>query len=125
MSGRPLFDQHSEGILEAIKAGASIPDAAREAGVGEPTVKGWLSRGRKDPKSKYGSFAARVDAAFTERKLPAEGDRPADRSELLVLTSRAARAGNVQAMRLLSELLGEGDGDSADELSRFEPKAKR
>lgn len=125
MSPPSLFEQHSEAIFESIKAGASIPDAAREAGVAEPTVKGWLSRGRKDPKSKYGAFAARVDAAFTERKLPAEGDRPADRDELLLLTTRAARAGNVQAMRLLSELLGAQDGEDTDELSRFDAKAGR
>ena len=92
--------------------------------IGAPTVSGWLTRGRKDPKSKYGSFAARVDAALTERKLPAKSDQPADRDELLLLASRAARAGNVQAMRLLAELLTD-DGDGRDELSEFDELAQR
>jgi len=97
-----LFEQHSEAVLAAIKDGASIPDAARGADIGAPTVSGWLSRDRKEPTSKYGSFAARVDTALTERKLPAKSDQPADRDELLLLASRASRAGNVQAMTLLS-----------------------
>ena len=100
MSRPSVFEQHSEAVLDAIRDGVSIPDAARQVDVGVPTVKGWLSRGRKDPRSKYGAFAARVDAALTERKLPAQGDRPADRDELLLLGSRAARTGNVHAMRL-------------------------
>lgn len=125
MSPPSLFDQHSEPVLEAIKAGASIPDAARGQEIGGPTVKGWLSRGRKDPTSKYGAFAARVEVAFTERKLPASGDLPANRDELLLLTSRAARAGNVQAMRLLGELLAGPEGDDDDALSKFDGKGKR
>lgn len=120
MSRTTLFQARSEGVLGAIQAGASIADAARENEVGEPTVKGWLSRGRKDPTTVYGAFAARVDEAFTKRKLPSEDDRPADRDELLLLTSRAARAGNVQAMRLLSELIDPDTGDGSDELTRFD-----
>lgn len=124
MSRLCLFEQHSEAVLEAIRDGASIADAASLVDVGGPTVKGWLSRGRNDPKSKYAAFAARVDAALTERKLPAKSDQPADRDELLLLASRAARAGNVQAMRLLSELLID-DGDGRDELSDFDELARR
>ena len=105
----------------AVRDGATICAAATGAGVAETTVKGWLKRGRQDPKSKYGKFASAVDDAFSDRKLPSEDDRPADRTELLTLASRAARAGNVQAMRLLAELLEPGD-DSGDELSRFDSK---
>ncbi len=125
MSRQTLFEEHSDVVLEAIQDGASIPDAARQVGVGAPTIKGWLARGRDDAKSKYGGFAHAVDAALTKRKLPAEGDLPADREELLVLASRAARAGNVQAMRLLSEmLLGDPAGDT-DELSGFDDLARQ
>lgn len=125
MSRQTLFEEHSEAVIDAIKDGASIPDAARMVEIGAPTISGWLSRGRKDSKSKYAAFAARVDAALTERKLPAKTDQPADRDELLLLASRAARAGNVQAMRLLGELLAGDDGDGRDELSEFDELAKR
>ena len=120
MSGGNLFDGHSEAVLAAIRDGATLPDAAREAGVAHPTLKGWLTRGRKEPSTKYGAFAAHVDAALTKRKLPANSDLPADRDELLVLVSRAARAGNVQAMRLLGELLDGSGDEAADELSEFD-----
>ncbi len=119
MKGTSQFEASSEAVLEAIRDGASIPDAALLVEIAPPTVSGWLSRGRKDPKSKYATFAARVDAALTEKKLPANGDLPADHDELLILVSRAARAGNVTAMRLLSELLTT-DPDNSDALSKFE-----
>lgn len=119
MSPRTLFSDHNEAVLAAIRDGATIGEAATGAGVAEPTVKGWLKRGRQDPKSKYGKFAELVDAAFSDRKMPAAGDLPADRGELLVLASRAARSGNVQAMRLLAEMLEPGD-DQGDELSGFD-----
>ena len=125
MTRKPLFDQHSEAVLAAIKAGATLPDAAREAGVSHPTIRGWVTRGHKDPTSKYGGFAAGVDAALTKRKLPENTDLPADREELLVLVSRAARAGSVTAMRLLSELLTEPDQDTGDELAAFEVLTRR
>lgn len=124
MTRPTLFEDYSDAVLALIRDGASIPDAARELEIGEPTIKGWLSRGRKDPKSKYGGFAASVSEAFTERKLPANDDRPADRDELLILASRAARAGNVQAMRLLGELLADSGGETeADEFDEL--KARR
>lgn len=66
---------------------------------------GWLRRGRDDRQSKYGAWAIEVDQVLDRRKLPPEDERPADRAELLLLTTRAARAGNVTAMRLLADLL--------------------
>ena len=121
MSPVTLFSEQNEAVLTAIRDGATIGEAATGAGVAEPTVKGWLKRGRQDPKSKYGRFAADVDKAFNDRTMPAEGDRPADRGELVMMASRAARSGNVQAMRLLAELL-EPTGDDGDELSGFDAK---
>jgi transposase-like protein len=125
VSRQTLFEQHSDAVLQALKDGASIPDAARLVDIGDSTIKGWLRRGRDDPKSKYGGFAASVDAAFSDRKLPPNGELPADRDELLVLASRAARSGNVQAMRLLGELLLPGDPDATDELTKFDQLARQ
>jgi len=125
MSRQNLFEAHSDAILEAIKDGASIPDAVRQVKVGAPTVSGRLKRGRDDPKSKYGGFSHAVDAALTKRKLPANGDRPADRDELLLLASRASRAGNVTAMRLLSELISPDSGEAVDELTEFDELARK
>ncbi len=125
MSRQSLFEDHSEVVLDLIREGASIPDDARQVDIGAPTIKGWISRGRDDPKSKYGGFSHAVDAALTKRKLPANGDRPADRDELLLLASRASRAGNVTAMRLLSELISPDSGEAVDELTEFDELARK
>ena len=121
MSRQSHFERLSDDVLTAIQNGATVADAARENGLGESTIMGWLRRGRDDRKSKYGTFAADVDNAISSRKMPAHDERPADRGELLMLASRAARAGNVQAMRLLGELL-DPDADSGDALTAFDGK---
>lgn len=113
------FDRCSEGVLEAIRAGATIREAATGEGIKEPTVKGWLTRGRKEPKSMYGAFAAKVDAAFEARKMPDSDEVAMDRDELMLVASRAARSGNVQAMKLLSELL-EPTTEAGDALTEFD-----
>jgi hypothetical protein len=116
------FEGCSESVLEALVAGVSGEDAARQHDISPRTIERLLSRGRQDPVSKYGPFSEAVDRARAHRELPPPGERPADPSELKILISEAARKGNVQAMRLLWEVLGsEGgqdrnQGDSLDEL---------
>ena len=121
MSRQTLYEEHSEAILEALRAGATIGEAGASEGVAAATVKGWLKRGRQEPRSKYGGFAASVDAAFAERSMPGADERPADRDELILLAWTAARAGSVPAMRLLAELLEPTD-DQGDALSAFDGK---
>ena len=120
MSRMTMYERHSGAVLEGIRAGATVGEAATGEGVAESTVHGWLKRGRKDPKSKYGKFSSAVDSAFAEKTMPAPGDRPADQAELLMMATRAARAGNVTAMRLLAELLDPTDADSGDALTEFD-----
>ena len=69
------------------------------------------------PRSMYCAFAAQVDAAFEARKMPEATEQPMDRDELMLVASRAARSGNVQAMKLLADLLDpdQGDGDALTE----------
>lgn len=120
MSRQSHFERLSEAVLTSIRNGATVEDAARQHGLGESTVKGWLRRGRDDAKSKYGKWAADVDAAIRGRRMPTPGDRPADREELLLMATQAARAGSVQAMRLLADLLDPTDADNTDALSEFD-----
>lgn len=101
------FTTSGEAVLAALLAGLSEADAARQHGVAVRTVQRWLERGREDPDSAYGSFARAVDGARADRALPDE--LPADEGELLLVASRAARKGNVQAMRLVWEMLKVGD----------------
>ncbi|MCB8970361.1 MAG: hypothetical protein M9964_00450 [Solirubrobacterales bacterium] len=100
------FQRCSAEVVTAIGDGCSIADAARAAGCDSRTVDRWLSNGRKDPHGPYGRFAAQVEARLKERGMPASEHRAVmDRSELLEIISKAARAGSVAAMRLASELI--------------------
>lgn len=122
MSRMTMFERHSQAVLEGIRAGATVGEAGAGEDVAESTIHGWLKRGRKDPLSKYGKFAGQVDEAFTARTMPAPGDRPADRGELLMMATRAARGGSVTAMRLLAELLEPTDKNKGDSLTDFDGK---
>jgi transposase-like protein len=121
------FEGCSESVLKALVAGVSGEDAARQHDISPRTVERWLARGRQDPGSKYGSFAEAVDRARADRELPPPGERPADPSELRILISKAARKGNVQAMRLLWEVLQSEDGQvpsQGDILDELEAKRR-
>lgn len=63
------FETCSESVMEALVAGVSGEDAARQQGITARTVERWLARGREDPDSKYGPFAEAVDRARAEREL--------------------------------------------------------
>jgi hypothetical protein len=121
------FEKCSEGVREALVAGVSGEDAARQHRIAARTVERWLARGRQDPESKYGPFAESVDRARAERELSPPDERPADPGELRLLVSKAARKGNVQAMRLLWEVHQAQDGDDrhqGDILDELEAKRR-
>jgi transposase-like protein len=121
------FDSCSEGVLDALLAGVSVADTARQHRIASRTIDRWLARGRRDPESKYGPFAEAVDRTRADRELPPPDERPANPSELKILISKAARKGNVQAMRLLWEVLGSEDGqdrNQGDILDELEAKRR-
>ena len=83
-----------------MRAGVSLADAARFAGVAPRTLRGWLRNGRRDPTSSYGPFARAIDDA---RARTAAGGTM-DAGELRAVVGRAARHGSVRAMRLVWEM---------------------
>jgi hypothetical protein len=60
--GRPtkLNDEVSDRIISSIKAGNFRNTAALWAGVGDRTMRDWMVRGERKPKSPFGSFRRRV-----------------------------------------------------------------
>jgi transposase len=113
-------------LLERIAAGVSMRDAARAVGIREKTVKGWLTRGRREETGDYADFAAAVEevrAAAKERAEPMDGD------ELAQVVSGMARAGSVQAAKLRWEMLrapGEAEEKAeADPLAEVDELARR
>lgn len=117
MSGKHAFPSVSEGVVQAISGGASIADAAVQAGVSERTVKNWLTKGRREPGTEYAAFAERVDALRAERELPDTSRM--DEDELFEVVSGACRKGSVAAMKLLWEMLrADQNFDEDDEADR-------
>ncbi len=97
------FKAKSDEIIAAVRAGATIEDAARSVDVPIATVRRWLRDGRKGAQS-YVSFAEAVDGARGERKAAERAlDGPLSIEEAELLLAKAARKGSVPALRLWFE----------------------
>lgn len=104
------FEVHADSIVDAVKAGASVEEASRVAGVPVATVRRWLRDGRKG-KQHYASFSTAVDGARAGRKQAERAlvDGPLSPEEAERLVARAARKGSVPALRLYFERMAAED----------------
>jgi IS30 family transposase len=115
-------------LIERTAAGVSLRDACRALGLREATVKGWLTRGRRENDGDYAAFAAAVDRARADRRSRPE---PMDADELARRVSEMVRGGSVQAAKLRWEMLraaepdGEGVKDDDDPLAEVDELARR
>ncbi len=99
----PKFTPENRGaLIERTAAGVSLPDACRALELRLPTVKSWLTRGRREGEGPYAEFAAAIQAAREEARNRPE---PMDEAELLLVISDLARKGSVQAARLRWEMI--------------------
>lgn len=115
---RTKFTPENRGaLIERTAAGVSLPDACRAADLRLTTVKGWITRGRRETDGPYAEFVAAIEQARQEAH-----DRPGPmtRDELRLEVSRAARNGSVQAMKLMDEIL-RGDEIKAANANRPDP----
>lgn len=97
----PKFDASCAALLDAVRAGASVDDAARECALSVHTVRGWIRKGRLVPGGAYGRFAAEVDAVRQLQRLPTRTELQAlTRDEVERIVAKAARAGNMTAVRV-------------------------
>jgi len=108
-------------VLESVRAGCSIDEAASQADRPVATVRRWLMEGRKRPDGKHGEFARAVDEARGQRRQAERAlEGPLSREEAELLLARAARKGSVPALRLWFEQRAAGDskqrGDEARKL---------
>lgn len=103
-------------VLERFAAGCTIYDTAHAVGVAEKTLKGWLTRGRREESGDYADFARRADEVRAEAKNRPE---PMTEEEHRLVVSESARKGNTQAMKLYWEMLL--DDRSADEEEPADP----
>lgn len=89
-------------LIERFAAGCTVTDAAIATDVREKTLKGWLTRGRKEESGDYADFAKAVDEARERARTRPD---PMDEAELARVVSESARKGNTQAMKLRWEML--------------------
>jgi hypothetical protein len=75
-------------LIERTGLGLSLADACRSVGVREATVKGWLTRGRREGSGDYAEFVAAIERA---REAARERPDPMDADELARVVSEMAR----------------------------------
>jgi len=110
-------------LLDRIERGASLPDAAAAEGLHASTLKGWLTRGRKEEAGDYAEFAAAVESARSRYREKLE--QPMDLGDLEREVWRSVRAGSVAAMKLAWEILkakseDADQGDASDPFSELD-----
>jgi transposase-like protein len=121
--GRTQFDHLAPRIVAAQKAGASLADACRENDISERTVKGWLTKGRKNPDSPYANFAFAIDFIREARDAP-DSDEPVDDEEVQLHLSRAIRNGSVPAMKVWTDTYRKKGGGEGEEKKPADPLGK-
>jgi hypothetical protein len=113
-------------LIERTAAGVSLADACRAVGVREATVKGWLTRGRRESQGEYVDFARAIERA---REAAEERPEPMDAEELDRVVSEMARKGSVQAAKLRWEMLqsssAEPEESADDPLAEVDELARR
>ena len=97
-----------ERVIEAVRAGASIDEAARQAGRPAGTVRRWLVEGRKRSDGNHGAFARLVDEARKAQRVDLEGEMTHEEAERIV--AAAMRRGSLQAVKLWLALHPPSDG---------------
>ena len=96
-------------LLRLFAAGSTIPDAAEGADVKTQTVKGWLTKGRKENDGPYAEFAQVVDVV----RGSADESEPMTVEDLERAVWKSVRVGSVTAMKLAWEILKARDPDDA------------
>lgn len=112
MAASKFTPEITEGLIELIGDGLTIKDAALAMEVREKTVRNWLAKGRSEEDGPHAAFADSIEEA---QQVAEERVEPMDRDELLLVVSKAARLGSVQAMKLMEEMLRRGANDDSDE----------
>ena len=95
---RSLFTPEARGaVLQGVRSGLSIAEAAERAGLSGQLVRNWASQGRAEDGtgSEHAAFAEALDAAREEAATAELSER-----EFHAHLNRSVRAGSIQAARL-------------------------
>lgn len=102
MAASKFTPERRAAAVEHFAGGMSVPAVAELIEVRVPTLKSWLTRGRREEGTVHADFARAVAAA---RQAAEDRDEPMDEDELRRVVSRSARKGNVQAQKLYWEMI--------------------
>ena len=98
---RQFTPEATGAVIQGVRAGLTLAEAAERAGLPVQTVANWLSRGRSETGTPHARFAEAVDqareAAQTEELTEPEFRR---------LLNRSVRNGSIQAARLWWNVYG-------------------
>jgi hypothetical protein len=109
--------ERRERFLTLLETGRNVEEACAAVGVGRATVTRWAATGRADPgRAEHAAFADRYDAIREGR-----GDAGLAVVDVVRLLERAARAGSVQAMKLLLDRLDRTDSQETTADSERDP----
>jgi transposase-like protein len=104
---REFTPANARAVIDAVREGLSIAEAAQKAGLSAKTVRNWLSRGRSEPAdTPHAAFAAALEEARDEAR-----DAALTEEEFYARLDRAVRAGSVQALRLWWQVHGTRDDE--------------
>lgn len=120
------FDEVSGQIIGAVRAGATLDAASRQAGVSVETVRSWAHKGRKDTEGRFGGFARELGEA-REAAEPTQADM--SWAEFEACLAKAIREGSVQAMRVYASIHRSGEApaepEQADPFAEVDDLAQR
>ena len=85
-------------IVERVRVGVSLTEAARAESVDPRTVRGWIQRGRQEDEGAYFDLAIAVDAARAEAEAAASG--PLTETEARQILEDQIRGGSLRAIEL-------------------------
>jgi len=106
-------------IIEAVRVGCSIDEAARQAGKPVGTVRRWLTAGRKGPDAKHAEFARMVDEARGAQRVGL-GEEPMTYEEVERRLTEQIRHGSLQAVKIWLALHPQDQVPAADPFSEFD-----
>jgi transposase-like protein len=109
-----------EAVLEGLRAGLTLSEAAQGADLPEGTLKGWLTRGRAESGTEHALFAAAADAA---RETASRADLTD--AEFRACVVRAVRAGSVQGMKLWLAIRDDAPKGAADPFAELDAAQNR
>lgn len=112
MSVSLFVPENCAAVVARIEVGLSVAEAAEGAGLKLATVRGWIARGRREEEGTYAEFAAAVTEALGAPKLEAMTPE-----EHRAKVSEVARKGNVQALKLMWEMI-RADRDADEDAER-------